>query len=289
MGKSRRELKKVKSDVYGIINLVADSYGIKVPKSKMPKVKIGQAFTRYDPEENLIGIPNSKIDIGEGYAAEAGHFLRFYTQDKLYQKATENLEEKKVDEFFDRAASIIAKEKAKGTKYEQLFANRDKDLSSGEGIKKFTKGLKNKRREYNEETQKLKSESEEVRMHNVSHKPPEWRLMPFSFTPSFLKSELDRHKSYMGYVYADQYSAEELLAIPNLYSLPDDEVRKRFFKHHKKGNGLEKIIGTRLIIAGGIIALFNSLITGFSISEFIKTDSFSLLGGLIFMIGLLLL
>ena len=34
--------------------------------------------------------------------------------------------------------NVIAKEKAKGTKYEQLFANRDKDLSSGEGIKKFT-------------------------------------------------------------------------------------------------------------------------------------------------------
>ena len=42
--KQAEELKKVKSDVYGIINLVADSYGIKVLKSKMPKVKIGQAY-----------------------------------------------------------------------------------------------------------------------------------------------------------------------------------------------------------------------------------------------------
>jgi len=73
-------------------------------------------------------------------------------------------------------------------------------------------------------------------------------------------------KTHVAYAFADQYSAEELLEIEDLYSLPDNEVRERFL--HKKRSGLEEIVSAVFYISLPIFLIyfiFNLNITGFSI------------------------
>jgi len=82
-----------------------------------------------------------------------------------------------------------------------------------------------------------------------------------------LKRDVHHRKPYQ---FAEQYSADELLTVNNLYDLSDEEARNKFF--HKPKKTLEHMAEAVLLAFGGLIFLYlvaNSNITGYFIaSEF---------------------
>ncbi|MFA5992420.1 MAG: hypothetical protein WC796_01795 [Candidatus Pacearchaeota archaeon] len=256
MSKSRRDLKKVKGDVYAIIRLVSDAYGIKIPKKDMPRVEVvnqGSILTAYNPYKNLIRLGSNHVDDGGAYAAEAGHFLRYYAAGRI-GKPNEGLEEKKVDEFFDMATQIVSLELVKQTPLIRLFKRKK---TFGVGARDVADRIRKSRQEYNQSV----AENNET---------DQSRRLIFPNEISLRKRMLDMDKTYVGYAYAQQYSPGELLEVKDLYSLPDEEVKKRFFKYHRKGRGLEGrvlgFIGIASLLAGFFLLVFNfSKITGFSV------------------------
>ncbi|MFA6022998.1 MAG: hypothetical protein WC781_02845 [Candidatus Pacearchaeota archaeon] len=237
---SIEEVNKIKSDVYSILNLVANKYNYKISKEDLPQIEIipGES-SEYDRSRNIIGIAEGKIGVGESYSAEIGHFLRNYSMKRIHAQPIENLEELRVEEFFDRATTIIAKKLTKGTKQENLF-KEEIDYSSPEGRKRLS--------EIGENVRKMRRE-----VKNYSG-------MDRNSQKSHIENEAVQFKSHIAYTYADQHSADEFLSLDNFYSIPNRDIENKFF-HRKRS--LEKLLGLFLIIIGSSFMTFS--ITGFSI------------------------
>ena len=123
MGISQKEVDQVESDVYSVIQLVAESQGKKISKKDLPKVTVmGGDSSSYESKTNTIRIAKNNMGNGETYASEVGHFLRSYFTDKIGSETSQDIDELKVEEFFDRSAYTIAREKAQGTELEPLFS-----------------------------------------------------------------------------------------------------------------------------------------------------------------------
>lgn len=243
LGISEKEAKRTEKDVYSIIRLVASTQGLEIPKKDMPKLifQPGES-SAYDRGSNNIYLAVKSIGKGETYAAEAGHFIRSYVTGKLLKSQRgAGLDELKVEEFLDRASYRIAKEKVVGTEFEPLFKGREVDYSNKEGRKKLAKMIKDARAIYNEETK-----------------------IGTDFSIGNAKSEVMHARTHTSYAFADQYSADELLAEKDLFSLSDKNLKRRFF--HKKKSGIERKVSAVFLI---LIPIFLIYFFGVNLAGFV--------------------
>lgn len=106
------------------------------------------------------------------------------------------------------------------------------------------------------------------------------------FSDAYLTSMMEEHSHFVHrkpYQYAQQYSAEELLKIKDLYGLPDREVRKRFFK--RKPSDLERKVETLFFIILSVFlawAFGTFSFTGYSVVPFYLQASVGSFLGILF-------
>lgn len=253
MGLTEEEVEKIKSDVYGILKLVSKSVGVDIPEKDFPKVDIIGGDISMHSRQSGITIAKDKIGNGASYAAEVGHFIRDYATGKLGQEDPSDINESRAHEFFDRVTYRIARERAKGTELEHLFSMPEVDYSSPEGRKKLAEMNVVHRRSI-----------EQLKSKPSNH-------YQYKETLEATESEAYQARAHITYTYADQYSANELLAVDGLYKLSDKEVERRFF--HKRHRGLENtlkistiifsIVGIFFLFPGitGNVVNYNSIIT----------------------------
>lgn len=233
MGLSNEDIARVKERVYAMIDLLKPS---EIDGKLMPEVSLTpESISSYDGERNIINIAVSGIDNGESYAAEVGHFLRAYGINRLGKKQEEDVRELKVEEFVDRASSIIARKRAKGTNLEPLFSKPKKNYSTIESRKELADNIKEAKKDKDTYILGLGDR-------NVLH----WRT----------------HTSYS---YADQYDAKDLETEP-LYEMTDNEIRKKFFhKIREKKKSLEGTVGVFLGI-GLAVFIVSLILVGFGLT-----------------------
>jgi len=183
---------------------------------------------------------------------------------KTGTKQTEDLKELRVEEFLDRAACIIAREKTKNTNLEYLFKKEPKNYSSAEGRKELAENIRGARKD--------------------SRNLKEYFGRDDKFIDNQARKQILHFRTHTAYSYADQYSADELLKVKNLYSLPDQEIREKFMK--KRHHGLEgRILGIFVVLAS-FLFLFPK-ITGNVIGGTLLFSEF--IGVVLFILGLFFL
>lgn len=236
---------QVRSDVYRVINLVASSLGYEVDWESLPEVRLSnESYSAYDEKKNEILISREKVGSGDSYSAEAGHFLRSYLNGRIGTERTmasrELLNHLKAEEFLDRAATIIAREKSKGTPLQRLFTDPHIDYSSDEGKKRILQGY-----------DPLAARKELKEIHAGKRHPSQ---------RSGIEEGIQQFRTHVSYSRADQYTANELIQIPNLYTLPDEEILSSFVRA-KKGR-LDTILGSIFIVLSIGIIFGKLVLTG---------------------------
>src|SRR3989344_2143794 len=225
MGISKKDVKRVTTDVNEVIKLLSQAYNTDIPEEKFPEVIIvpGESSS-YDRTRNVMNIAKESIGNGESYAAEVGHFLRDFSTESIYKPAPKNIDELKAHEFLDRTAYIVMKDKSRGTILETLFEKKSRDYSSKEG-RNFLAALGQRAR-------KLFIEAKEV---NSPDK---------DFIMGGAENEKLHFKTHVASSFADQYSATELLDEKDIYSLPANEIKRKFFHKRKK---LENLVNAAFL------------------------------------------
>jgi hypothetical protein len=144
---------RVEREVLQAFQMLADSYGIKVPAGKLPRVYVKQSDTAfYNPKDNSITINPENVGDGIAYFEEASHALRDYAwrskgvlANLLARKGEPDM---MVQEFYGRAGETLGRHLVKGTDLEYLFKGvPERDLTSPETRKRWADRLRAHRKQ----------------------------------------------------------------------------------------------------------------------------------------------
>ncbi len=259
--------KKTENRIYNLIDKMKKKIGIKIPKKNYPKILVIPKKHETNPpfysfEKNIIFLNETDLYSGDAIGEEAGHFIRNYIIGGKGEIHT--------GEYFGALGRKIL---------EKISTNKDK-LSFLVNQKLGSK--KDIVRELRKNRQGIRDWKEIEKTGNF----------PQGITPEKAKEnreELEKHregnlKHYRPYEFALTTNLNEL-NLKELYSLPDKEVRKRFFRKDKKYR-LEKLVSIITISSLTLSILFLSpTLTGNSIAN-LTTKTSSIIGAGLFIVGI---
>ena len=278
-----KEEVELEKRVHDLISRALRKTGIDVPKREYPRVVITpnkQEF--YESTFNEIGIPGPKINSGEAIGEEIGHFIREKARENVLNKPWSlkdyfmNLvgknprrdyrDEVHTQEFFGQLGIKILKEIS--TPEDLLDFNMRKRTSKSEVVSRLRK-LRGDIRKYkdvdNTETGEKIEQAESERKSLLEHARP--------------------------YYYISRVDLSQINDFGKLFSLPDQEVRYRFFRDNpqynlkkhlgktNKGKGLETSVRAAGIISLVLFLIYFSLsfglkfqTTGYSLKEILGNN-----------------
>ncbi|MDD5193269.1 MAG: hypothetical protein PHF67_01660 [Candidatus Nanoarchaeia archaeon] len=201
--------------VYDLIGRMSKKIGVEIPREQYPKIEITE---KCEPSYNLIfnsiQIPERALNSGNILGEEIGHFLRHYAEGKSSQrigfgdyirsifgfpiKPSGRRKESQTDEFFGYLGRKILEQVTKPTD-KLVFA---RDLYTREHIMNELKRARKTRRTSLDPSEKQEAES--------------------------YRKEILKHQR--AYEFADQVDLRRIDDYGTLFSLPNQEVRHRFFR-----------------------------------------------------------
>lgn len=223
----REDLEKIQGFVAGVNSLFDRKYGLSVPETDLPLVikgsgpAYGEGYTNLAGEEkNVIKVKDvNQISEGSALGEEMSHFYRSHFRQDHKEIIT--------DEFFGwmgRRLLFKATQKKDGTS--DFFP--DGEPSIGPNVKK----------QIIERTKTTKNE-----LRNITKKFTEGELTIKEVIeergPLIESRERDTHH-FRGYEFASKVDLSKIKNWQKLYSMPDEEVRKRFFTPNPDYSGLEQ-------------------------------------------------
>jgi len=246
------------SEIYlGVVSVMSKAFGIK--KEEFPRLVfkdtgtlpdgVNDSRASYNRRSNQVMLrKDMKMgDIAESLGEELGHYVRHKLTDNIGGE-TKNTE-KLTNEFFGFLGRRIAYEGLKEKGLSELFPKGPPTYESRGRVVEFLRGLRETiRRPYDlaensgETTKELLKKSGEAR-----------------------RKRKDILQHARGYDFAQEVNLEGL-DLRELYSLPQEEVRMRFFRQDQRRSGLEKAVAASILI--GIPLFFiTKTITGKVIVE----------------------
>jgi hypothetical protein len=223
----REGLERVQGFVAGVNNLFNKKYGLSVPETDLPLVikgsgpAYGEGYTNLIGEErNVIKVKDvNQISEGSALGEEMSHFYRSHFRQDHKEIIT--------DEFFGwmgRRLLFKVTQKKDGTS--DFFPDGEPAIDSSV------------KRQVIERTKATKNE-----LRNITKKFTEGDLSIKEVTeerkPLIESRKRDTHH-FRGYEFASKVDLSRIKNWQKLYSMPDEEVRKRFFTPNPDYSGLEQ-------------------------------------------------
>jgi len=272
---------KIKRRVYSYINKMSKYTGADIKKEQYPEVKITtRNSSMYNPDTNTLIISRKDAHSGDAIGEEIGHYMRAQLRPEQNYKR-----EKITGEFFGYLGRRILNQVGPD---QNLRFQLDRGIGTKKEALTSIKQHKQKSREYEQYSSGKKNDPDGI------------------LTPKYAKLRAENEKAkrreilehYRGYEIAEQVDLNKM-NYKEVYSLPDKEVRSRFFRQDKQYDLTQEIkpgVITRnlegkvaLILLGVIlIALFfyRSTITGNSIIEVSKQNFSFVIIGIIGVVGI---
>jgi len=247
----RLQESKARTHIYDLIGRMAKKIGVDIPTDRYPKITFEPDTPYRDPLDNRINLPQGDIDSSKVIGEEAGQFIR----DWIVQEQRRASQKIGVGEYLLASLGVkklkpSPKPAKKEIQVEEFFGYLGRKIL--EEVAKPEDRLQSKTI--------AKHTVKDRRRHKLEH------ARPYKFAEALDLSQVDYKE---------------------LYSLPDQEVRHRFFradpqydltqppkpgkvtKRKSKQPSLEKTVGliiisTTLIL---LITLITRTITGFTISN----------------------
>lgn len=301
---NKKEERDFQLRVHDYIRRMADYLGIEIPDKDLPIIAIydkkrgkenisNENVACYSLPLNYISIPQDEINSGDSLGEEIGHFLRDFTVPKNQRYP----DEKSVQEFFGYL----------GRRVLQKVTNSNENLTFDEmGYYQDVASLKDNLNFYHSMAERWDKEASNLEKPRTKFKKFLDRLILGELdSPENRKTLIDSAKAlaqgarknrkgsldhYRGYYLATKVDLDKL-NLKEIYSLPQDEVTKRFFGKDKKYT-LEGKLSLGLIISlSAFVLTTENTITGNAIAGEIiplsKPLSFITLGIALICAGLL--
>jgi len=251
--------REIKEDVYSVIDAMKKELGLSIPKSKYPKIRVtgNRGEASYVGSTNTIEIGSEReLMSGSVIGEEVGHYLRFALKPK-------DNDEILTDEFFGYLGARIMYKIAKQKGVEkELFPLGEPDyrLSLGGNKKIINQRLKNLRKGILELHSQYTSEKDKGKKKEIYKKGREL---------TDKREDILHH--YRGYEFAQGVDLDKIQDYNELYSMPDKEVRRRFFRESKLydiDKGIKKETRKKKGLEGKLAVLFfSSLFLSFLFSQ----------------------
>lgn len=265
-------------------------YGLNFPK--LPLVGTSKKLDlggQYSPLFEAIVFKSDHVEDGDAFAEEYGHFLRR----QYSNKSSDDKREALTSEFFGYLARRMAYEKLSDKDKKVYFSKGVKEIISRKDALYLLKRIRS-----------TKAVSEEILDKTSQERDTELVLKELDLLLKLNKLDRTRRNLLVhtrGYYYASKVDLSRIGDWEKLFSMPDGEVRRRFFTPNPDYSGLEKqtrryeTLEHRAVSAAVISSFVLSLlflssnITGNVISGIAGTDSFgsNFIGGLLFIFALI--
>lgn len=264
---------KVKNKVYKIIGEMARRIGVQIPVAQYPEVLLtDRVGSSYNPQENTLVINRKDLKSGDAYGEEVSHFIRTQVQPKGDKR------EAVTSEFFGYLGRRILSDSpvSKGLK----FDSSKKPIPSRTEALAVIRASKQNEKKYQAHASGQKVDPDGL----ISPKYASLR----GNQERFRRVDVVAHQR--GYHYADQLDLGSV-DLSEAYSLPNSEVRKRFFRSNK--TSVESRVEGVFLASALLFILFlayNSILTGFvSLDNSINLVMGSVIGALLFVCLIVLL
>lgn len=201
--------KQVRSDVQSIFRILASSQKVSLNPEDIPQVLVQLGInSQFNPQTYTVSIRPANIGDGDVYSHEASHGLRYLSRKKYDPPRAMDI---RVQEFFGYVGVVLGRKLLPGSGFQHLYTNQ----------KSLEEILKERRPEYLKKILGLRRTS--IPTHHPSDLYEEIKK-----TLRFMIKDYIAH--YRAQQYAFQLSANELLRVDGLYSMPDAEIQELFFR-----------------------------------------------------------